>query len=141
MPSRLAKTCQLSSQLFRRSEERIFGSLFRGVEHLANGAQAEPLVMLEFKNHALARSELAKRGLNARAEKLAIKLLGGVGVGAVVGDGAQHIDLVAGVIEHHGVVFAACLLAAKLIETEIGDDAVDPGVEGALKAEVTDVAI
>src|ERR1700722_8076949 len=116
MPSRLAKTCQLSSQLFCRSEERILGSLFRCVEHLADGAQAEPLVVLEFKNHALARSELAERSLNACAENLAIKFFRGVGVGAVVGDGAQHINLVAGVIEHHGMVFAARLFTAKLIE-------------------------
>src|SRR5437763_1850605 len=39
------------------------------------------------------------------------------------------------------MVFAAGLAAAELVRAEVGDDAVDPGIERALKAEVADVAI
>ena len=43
-------------------------------------------------------------------------------------------------IDDHGLIFAARLLTAQLIETKVGDDAIDPRLEGAFKAEVSDVA-
>ena len=39
------------------------------------------------------------------------------------------------------MIFAAGFFATELVETEVGDDAVDPGIEGALKAEVADIAV
>ena len=68
----------MSSQLLCRSKERIFGGLFRGVQHLSDGAQAETLVVLQFKNHALARRELAQRLLNAFPQHLAVQFAIGI---------------------------------------------------------------
>ena len=97
--------------------------------------------MLELKNHSFARGELVERGLNFLAEEFAVEFLGGIGEGAIVRNGGQQVDFVAGVIHDDGVIFAAGFFAAELVETEVGDDAVDPGIERALEAEVADVAV
>ena len=73
----LAEARQLTSQLFCRSEERIFGGFFGRIQHFSDGAQAETLVMLQFKNHALARGKLAQRSLNPFSQHLAIQLRSG----------------------------------------------------------------
>jgi hypothetical protein len=129
----------LRSELLGRAKERIFGGFFSGVQHLSDGAQAETLVVLEFEDHAFAGSKPGERLLDAAGQDFAVELLGGVGEGPIVGDGRQDVDLIAGVVDDDGLIFAAGLTTPELIEAKVGDDAVDPCVEGALKAEVADV--
>src|SRR5690349_16124808 len=71
--SALPQSRQLSPQLFRRSEERILGGLFCCIQHLSDRSQPESLIMLQFKNHPLARRQFAQRSLNPLAEYLAIQ--------------------------------------------------------------------
>src|SRR5215472_5643647 len=72
------QTRQLPAQFLGCAEECVLGGFFRGVEHFSDGAQTEALVVLELKDHALARGEFRERILNAGAEDLAVELAGGV---------------------------------------------------------------
>ena len=53
----------------------------------------------------------------------------------------QHIVLLSGSVCRYRRVFLADLPFAQMIEAKIGDDAVDPGVEGALEAKTGDVFV
>ena len=79
---------------------------------------------------------VAQRGLDLFSEQLALQLALGIGHGPVVGDIAQQVDLLAGGVDHHRLVFAAGFAPTQMVEAEVGHDAVDPGVEGTLEAEV-----
>src|SRR5579872_3086684 len=135
----LAQSSQLRSQLFSRSEERILGGFFGSIQHLSDGAQAETLVVLQFKNHALARRQLAQRRLNPFAQDLSIQLAFRIRERPDVGYRSQQIDLVARMIDEYCLVFFARLAPPQLIQTKVGDNAVNPRVERALEAEVSDI--
>ena len=51
------------------------------------------------------------------------------------------VDLVAGAVHHHGVIFAAGFAPAQLVQAQIGDDPVNPGIKRALEAEVADIPV
>ena len=53
----------------------------------------------------------------------------------------MQVHLVAAGIEYGGWVFAAALAAAQMVQAKVGDDPVEPGVEGALEPEVAEVAV
>ena len=60
---------------------------------------------------------------------------------AGVGDIGEQVHLIATGVQYGGGIFAAALAPAELVEAEVGDDPVQPGVEGALKPEVAEVAV
>ena len=65
--------------------------------------------MLQLKNHALTRGKLAEGGLNSLAQNLPIQFLGGIRKCPIIGHRGQYINLIARVIEHHGLILAAGL--------------------------------
>jgi hypothetical protein len=60
---------------------------------------------------------------------------------AIIGHVAKQINRPTGAIGHGGRFFAARLAAAHGIERDIGDDTVEPGVKGALEAEVRKIPV
>ena len=64
----------------------------------------------------------------------------GLAPGALIGTWSSRSSFAVRV-GHDGRVFLAHLALAQLVETQVGDDAVNPGVERALKAEIVDIAV
>ena len=92
--------------------------------------------MLQLKNHALAGRELVQSMVDARSQFAAHQVALGVGAGPDVGNLAQDVIGFALRIHPHRSIFLAHLLLPQVVQAKIGHDAVDPGVEGALEAEV-----
>src|ERR1700730_839850 len=56
---------QIRAQLSRSAEQRILGRLLGRIQHLSDGAQLEPLVMLQLEHRTLPRSQGGQSALNA----------------------------------------------------------------------------
>ena len=85
--------------------------------------------------------ELVKRGGDAFGHHLAIKFATGIRHGATVGDVRHEIHFVAAGVEHSGGIFATRFTATQLVEAQVGDDPVQPGVKRTLKPEVAEVPV
>src|ERR1035437_7791288 len=132
---------QVGPQLAGRPEQRVLGGLLGGVQHLADGSQLQSLVMLQLKNGAFARRQLVQGLVDGLAHALAVELARRIGHGPGVGDIRHQVQFVASGIDDCGRIFAAALAAAQVVQAKVGDDPVEPGVERALKPEVSQVAI
>src|SRR5258708_26169045 len=116
LPASFPQARQLRSQFLGRSEKCIFGSLFSCIQHFSDGAQAEALVVFQFKYGALARSELAKRFLNSDSKYLAIEFARRIGEGAFVRYRRKNVDLIAGVVDDDCLILSPGLATAQLVE-------------------------
>src|ERR1035437_2845534 len=137
----LPQSRQLCSQLLCRSKERILGGFFRSVQHFSNHAQPQSLVVLQFKNHPLARRQLLQRGLNPLSQYLAVQLLAGVRKRPVVRNRGQQVNLPAGVIHQHRAVLAPRLAPPQLVQAKIGHNPVNPRIKRALKPEISQIPV
>src|SRR5579863_3032910 len=76
---------QRSAQLLRGPEERVLGGLFRGMQNLAHGTQLQTVVMLQLKDHALARCQFFQRTgdtcAQLTAHQIALRICAGAAVG------------------------------------------------------------
>src|SRR6266436_1571826 len=132
---------QRTTQLLRGPEERILRGLFGRVQNLAHGAQLQPVVVLQLEHHPFTRGQLVERAGYAFAElpahEVALRVSSRASIGHLVEDGVFF----AGGVGGHGSVFLPDLSLAEVIETEIGDDAVNPGVERALEAKTAYILV
>src|SRR5579885_228248 len=131
--------CQTCPQFLGRPEERIFCRLFRGIQHFSNRPELKTLIMLQLKDHALSWRQLLKRRLNALAQNLALQLAVGIGNRAVIAHIAEQVHFLARRVNHDGRIFAPRLAPPELVQTQVGHNPVDPGVERALKPEIPDI--
>src|SRR5256885_1884218 len=95
----------------------------------------------ELRSVSCARRELAQRPVDLAAEFATHQVALGIGVRACVRRLIDQAVLVAFGIGEHRRVFFADPLFAKVVEAKIGDDAVDPGIERALKTEAAQVLV
>ena len=84
--------------------------------------------MAQLKNGAFARGERGKGVGDAAGEFLIPGLALGVGMRALFAHLEETIDGTVGGLNGGGF-FLAHLAAAQVIETDVGDDAVEPGVK------------
>ena len=96
------------------------------------------MIMLHFKNNALARRKPLHRASNASFDLFAEEAALGVKRRAMLPLALKKVGNaffgMAG-IQFRGLVFGASLAAAQVVEANVGDDAVEPGVKAALEAE------
>ncbi len=92
--------------------------------------------MPQFKHHALTRGQFLQSPANPPAQLSPHQVPLGIRAGSAVWHLLQHIVLLAGLIGRHRRFFLAHLLFAQMIEAKIGYDAIDPGIERALKAKI-----
>ena len=81
------------------------------------------------------------RAVDARAQLTAHEIALRIRSGAAVGHLVEQAVFLARSIRAHRSIFLADLSFAEVIETKVGNDAVNPGVEGTLEAEAAHVLI
>jgi hypothetical protein len=97
--------------------------------------------VLQLENHALTRGELVQSTIDAAAKFPAHQIALRIRAGASVGYLVEHVILLALSVYGDRSIFFAHLALAKMIEAEIGHNAVNPGVKGTFKTEVPDVPV
>src|SRR5215469_15633557 len=141
---RLSHFRQLQAQLVRRAEKRVFHRVLRSAQDGGYGLQLETLVMSQFEYHALAGRELVERPQNALAQLTIQGSALRTGARPLVGGAIQNrllpLLVVAGIRLAISIAVVQ-LLAAQVITAQVSDDAIDPGIERALEAESSDIAV
>ena len=135
---------QLQAQLVGGAEKRVFHRVLRSAQDGGHGLQLETLVMSQFEYHALAGRELVERPQNALAQLAIQGSTFRTGARPLVGGAIQNrllpLLVVAGIRLAISIAVVQ-LLAAQVIAAQVGDDALDPGIERALEAESSDIAV
>src|SRR5947209_1074865 len=85
---------QILTQLVGGAEESVLGRLFAGVQHVANGAQLESIVVSELKNQSLTSCESLQRDADMPGQFLSQDLALRVTVAMRVRDMVEHIRCV-----------------------------------------------
>src|SRR5216684_4216288 len=132
------------AEFARGAEKRIFHGFFRRAENVADGPQLQALIVLHFKNNAFARRQALHRRGDARLDFLADKRALRVLRRAMLALALEEIGnafFVEARIQLGWLVFGARLAAAQVIQADVGDDAVEPGIEAALEAETVEIAV
>src|SRR5512146_136044 len=97
--------------------------------------------MLHLENHALSRSQSCQRPRDPRSQLAPHQVPLRTRSRPVVRDLVDDAVLFTGGVGYDGRIFLAHLALAEMIEAEVGDDPVDPGVERTLEAEAAEVSI
>jgi hypothetical protein len=97
--------------------------------------------MLQFKNHALPGSQPAERQQNLFAQLTRHQIALRIRQSTVIGDAIQKINFLPRRVDRNRGIFLAGLALPQMVQAEIGNNPVNPGVEGAFKAKVANVAI
>src|SRR5580704_2893868 len=132
---------QLHSQFVGGAEQCVLDRAFRRVQHSGNGTQPHAVVVLELEHHSLARRKPAKGPNDALLEFPSRKASFRTGSRAVIGHAVEQIFRLA-VWRHRRIqVPAARILLAQVIQTEVGDDAINPSVERTLEPEARKIDV
>src|SRR6267154_1261516 len=111
------------------------------MQYLAYCPQLESVIVLQLKHHSLPGRELFERNMNPRTQltphQVALRIRSGTAVRHLV----EQVVLAARGILRNRRVFLPHLLLAQVIEAQVGNDPVDPCVEGTLKAKTSDVLV
>src|SRR5215471_3530188 len=97
--------------------------------------------MLQFEYHALARRQPGERYSNFSSEFAAHQIAFGIGARACVRHLFEKVVLLARRIGCDRSVLLANTLLAQMVEAEVSNDPVDPGVEGTLEAETAQILV
>src|SRR5579863_806288 len=130
-----------SPQFLRGPEQRILRRLFRRMQNLTHRAQLQSVIMLQFEHHALPGRKLFERSRNPRAQlpphQIALRIRPRPPIGHLI----KQIVLAAVGIFRHRRIFLAHVSLAQVIQTQVRDDPVNPGIKGTLKQEAADVLV
>src|SRR6476659_2158840 len=132
---------QRSSQFLRGAKQRVLGGLFGVVQHLTERPQLQSLIMLQFKNNALAWSQLIERFLDPAAQFAPHQVALWICSRPNVRNLRQHIVLLALRIRGDWSVFFPHLSLADAVQAQVRDDPVNQSVEGTFKTEAADVLV
>ena len=132
---------QRGPQFLSAAEQRVLRRFFCRIQNLANGAQLQSLIMLHLEHHALARCQLGQGFGNARSQLTPHQVALGTCARSHVGNLIQHVVGATVGVGRDARIFLAHLPLAQQIEAQIGHDAINPGVERALEAEIADVPV
>src|SRR5438477_9066791 len=97
--------------------------------------------MLQLEDHALAGRQPVQRARDPCAQFPAHKITLRIGGSPPIRHTLQHIVLLAFRICRDRRIFFSHLLLPQVIEAEIGDDAVNPGIKRTLEAKTADVLV
>src|SRR6266566_504409 len=141
---RSSQASQLVAEFAGCAEKRIFHRFLGGAECVTDRAELQALIMLHFKNNALARREPLHRASNASLDLFAEEAALGVKRRAMLPLALKKVGNaffgMAG-IQFRGLVFGARLAAAQVVQADVGDDAIEPGVKAAFKAEAVQIPV
>src|SRR5213078_3177685 len=129
------------AQLLGRTEQRVLGGFFGRVQHFTNSPQLESLIMLQLKHHAFARGQPIERLRNSAAQLPSHEIALGIGSAATVGHLREKVILFAFGIRRYRSVFFAYLLLANVIEAQVRNNPINPGVKRALEPEPPNVLV
>src|SRR5580704_17831436 len=135
---------QLAAELPSGPEERVFDGFFTGAQGVANSAQLQALVVLHFENDALARRQPLHRTGEPFLDFLPDQVALGIGRWPLFLLALKEIGDALFIMRgmHLGsLIFGAGLAAAEMVEADVGDDAIKPGVKAAFETEAVQVAV
>src|SRR5258708_19257182 len=115
-----------------------------GAKGVAYRSQLQALVVLHLKNNAFARRQALHRGGDARFDFLANEGALAIQRGPVLALAFEKIRdafLVVRGIQFRRLIFRTRLSAAQVIQADVGDDAVEPGVKAALETKTMEIAV
>jgi hypothetical protein len=122
-----------------RGTDNSWRLLFAGAQDLADVAQAQTLIMPQFKNHALAGRQPAQGAFDTLPELHVPEVALRIGVRGILFKIVHTVERTLGGI-HHGRLFLADLPLAQIIQANVRHDAVEPGMEAAIEPERIDAA-
>src|SRR5437879_9050977 len=97
--------------------------------------------MLQLENHALPWRKTLQGAVDAATQLTAHQVAFRIGSRPAIGYAIEHVELLAAGVGSYRRVFFAHLLLAELIEAQVGNDAVDPRIEGTLETKIADTFI
>src|SRR5580693_2604870 len=139
-----SQASQLAAQLPCRAEKRILHRFFRRAQRVADGSQFQSLIVLQFENHALARRKPFHGRSDASLNLFAKQLPLGIERRAVFALALKEIRdafLMIPGVRFGRLIFWAGLTSSELIEADVGDDAVEPGVKAAFETKTVEIAV
>ena len=111
------------------------------MQNLSHGSQLQAVIVLQLKNHALARRQFLQRSRNPRAQLAPHQIALWIRARAPVCHLIEQVVLAAVGVFCDRRVFFAHGPFAQVIETQVRHDPVNPCVEGTLEPEAADVLI
>src|SRR5216684_5001933 len=141
---RSSQASQFMAEFARGAEKRILYGFLGRAESVANGPELQTLIVLHLKNNAFARGQALHRQRNARLDFHPDKSALGIQRRALLALALEKIGdalLVKAGIHLGSLILGARLAAAQVVQANVGDDAVEPGVKAALKAETVEIAV
>lgn len=130
---------QRGAHFLRGAEEAVLGGFLGGAEGFADGAEAEPLVVAHFEDHAFARRQIGEGPIDAGTQFAGKQPALRVVVGALFFDGLEQVIFATGGFRHWRLFFAD-LPFAEVVQADVGDDPVEPGGKTAIEAERVEIA-
>src|SRR6185437_8279912 len=138
----LAHRAERLAQLARRSKQRVLHRFLGGSKQIADRPKPQPLIMLHLENHAFAGRKPLHRRRDLHAQFLPEQPLFRISHRARFRLAIKKVARAAlAILRHRGLILAARGAAAKMIQSDVGYDSVEPGVEGALEAEAMQVPV
>src|SRR4051794_36142569 len=123
------------------AEQSVLDGAFGGVKKAGDGAQFHAVVVLQFENHSFSGREPAHSAEDGFTQLASDKATLGTGARAMVGHAVEDFfGLALGRNRCRDITVSRRPLA-QMVETEIGHDAVNPGVERALETEAIQVGV
>src|SRR6266550_2614844 len=141
---RSSQASQLMAEFARGAEKRILYGFLGRAEGVTDSPELQALIVLHLKNNSFARGQALHGYGDARLDFLADESALGVQRRALLALALEKIGdalLVEAGILLGGLIFGARLSAAQMVQADVGDDAVEPGVEAALEAETVKIAV
>src|SRR5438445_2454513 len=132
------------AEFARGAEKRILHRFFRGTENVADSPQFQSLIMLHFKNNALARRQALHGGGETRFDFFSNEGPFRVQRGTLLTLALEEVRnalLVEARAQFRSLIFGTRLAASEVVQTNVGNDAVEPGVKAALEAESVEIAV
>jgi len=132
------------AEFARGAEKRILHGFLGRAESVTDGPELQALIVLHLKHNAFARGQALHGYGDARLDFLADESALGVQRRALLPLALEKIGdalLVEAGIQFGSLIFGARLTAAQVVQANVGDDAVEPGVKAALEAETVEIAV
>src|ERR1700676_31309 len=134
---------QLAAELPSRAKQRILNRLLGRPQCVPDRPQLQPLIVLHLKHDALARRQPLHGPGDAHANLVAHQPPFRILRGTIL---SLPLEKVRDAVLMRGVylgslIFGAGLPATQLVQANVGDDAVQPGIKAALETEPVEIAV
>ena len=122
------------------AEQAVFRRLFGSTNHFADGPQTQAFVVAQFKNRSLPGRELFESAVNLAAQLAIPHLTLGVGMRGTFFQLRHAIHHAFGGFNDSGFL-PPNLTATEVVEADIGNNPIQPGVERTIEPESVEVPV